>query len=59
MSGFPSRAATAIGAVLPHAARYRKMLSTLGYRALYGTEPSADVMVSFGVASPRPPEAGS
>jgi hypothetical protein len=36
-----------------------KMLSTLAYRALYGTEPPAALVASFGVASPREPEAGS
>jgi hypothetical protein len=36
-----------------------KALSTLAYRALYGGEPGPGVVVSFGVASPRTPEAGS
>jgi hypothetical protein len=36
-----------------------KALSTLAYRAMYGGEPGPGVVVSFGVASTRAPEAGS
>jgi hypothetical protein len=36
-----------------------KALSALAHRALYGGAPPADVVVRFGVASPRSPEAGS